>query len=438
MSPHFLLTLFLLLPPFSAYAIENFRPESTPSLPTLLHSTPDTFSHSLQEAVQVTKNSLPDPSDKRKETLYSTKYLPELLILLDHNSENTLEKTLPMAFVSLQIDRAKKIIGNEKFPFFKSIVQDLDLPPSQPFVPLEIYNYTCLRLMALALLKVEEISPILIYKEKFLTHFENLKSLIWMDMTGKSFFEDVSLYLSNQLKTVIPLTDTKSYFYSLLICADASLMQQNKNSPLNFVSAFNLNRSVHILDKFPFIGSQTLVLSMLTNISLIAAPLTDQIGAHGSLEYEGAFGVMHHDREHTRIWETVILKNLRLLLLDKTYLCFFLDIYRLAINSPCEGQKKTIIDFLFIMMHEDSDIATVAFQSPCFQPGISDLLHQLTLCNLPKKQLFNDLCLIISSNPGYENASDDYDNAIERFRRETITLIAEGFQQPISKYSQKM
>lgn len=386
----------------------------------------ETYVTNLDLANQETAATLQNFNLTGKAKLYTTKYLTDLLLVLDHRKNTSSSMSLPKAFVELNIERAKNVIGEDKLKLFNFIIEDLHLEKNDP-IDLITYNYTGLRLMALAALPVEDLEKILENKEAFLKDLGNINFSNFGN--GKAFIRNLDVAISSRLEDVITLEEVDdSYAYGVLVCLGIQELENIQTTAFpNFI--IPLNDSVLILDKYPFMGTQTIVLSMLNGVNLIAAPLTNNIGAHKQSRYDAAFGITSHDLDHDLIWKGEKAK-LDLLNVEPIYLNFLLDIYRIAVNNPSAENKKKVLDIQFVLMHEDSKIAEEAKKfienNPGKQPTYEEMLTHLKECKIPSSKSFEDLGLIVATNAGYEKTTkQNYGSSLGKLRQEVIDIIAE-------------
>ncbi|GAO98653.1 hypothetical protein Cva_01317 [Caedimonas varicaedens] len=311
---------------------------------------------------------------------FMTKYLDEAMMLVKHREQTGSLDTLPEQFVMQQFDRAMAYISAKKKPLLERIL--IDLEQSDPYIfnsmhPKSatdsaeenginciLYNCTVMRMVALACLPDEDINFTIDDLNAPCLNFLKEERIKPTMMMVSSLFN-----LKNQLDLVKPMSMTlqledkrnRNYFYKLLVCLDLADIGTFSEDPYNysFWNLFSPDDSVNILDFRPFIGTQTISYAMLNNLSLLGASLDPQISAHGRSEYKGPFGVWKHDGEHNVSWNTQ-RRKLEETGLYNIVMNVLMDIYDTGLAEKNEKEQKKIFDFLFILMHEDSPMRTIA------------------------------------------------------------------------------
>lgn len=350
---------------------------------------------------------------------FTTRYLDETIMLVDHKSKTGSLETLPRGFVERQIERTRKYAEKAKFSpqkkvFLEDIISDLKLSESQS-VKNPLYHCTAMRLMALSC--VDENKPIM------------TKDVLPTFLGRHKLDAEVFPYALN-LKDYLDSYDEESQkFYSVLIHLNfEELMGYSTDNNYGLSRFFSPKGEVMIIDEKSFVGTQTISYGMLNDIHFLGASLDPEISVHRTLGYLGPWKVMKHDEEHTSIWNRAvgIVKNRGIYPLVMNS---FMDIYETTLNEKELKLQKSLFDFLFILMHEDSPIANFdktfkGKETVSKQDVFAQFADHLPGSNKP--QIFKELGTLIAKN-GYPEAGDvkTYHKAMNAYMVDTVKLLKE-------------
>lgn len=247
---------------------------------------------------------------------------------------------------------------------------------------------------------------------------------------GDAFLRELNFLLQSNLEfqdqgPIAGVVKSQRLFavHGLLASTSAQTLQKMMGSSVDFIKGWNLNEIILIIDSRPFIGTQTILWSMLNGINLAACFLDSAVIVHGQDRYEGAWGVMGHDIDHANIWERVKQEIKKSGDFD-VYMSYLIDSYHKAVVEPHLAISKKILDFLFILVHEDSDLLQQILLNQENSPSRAQFLKIIQSCNLPSTPTFKDLSKIISSNQGYEDTTEEnYSLKLQKLRGEVLGYL---------------
>jgi len=389
-------------------------------------------SERLRQMNMKTKEAYHEYKNKRSFTI---RYLDEAMMLAEHLEKTGNLKTLPIEFVTRQIQRAQVHTPEEKQPLLVYILSDLNLSDKES---IDCVQYNCIvtRILALASLKPEEILPH--GKSNYIDFLKDPcvspKSPLGDDvMILRDYFQRVRSEILNDPD------ENNIYFYNMLCHLNFADLKLFSTSPNNysFLRALSPKKAVSIIDKNPYFGTLTVPYSTFNDFYLLGAALSPEFAPHNYRETKGPLGFWWHDTIHQYEWNLTktCLKEYGLY---KVTRATFLDIFTSALREPNKKERKRTLDFLFIIMHEYFPIQLIIDKLEQIKKPI--ILHQVFAELESLEWAFpyernQGLGSLISSN-GYPGAirddrkakskaalDDEFKKAINQFRKDIFKTL---------------
>lgn len=229
------------------------------------------------------------------------------------------------------------------------------------------------------------------------------------------------------------------YFYNMLCHLNFEDLKcfSGPSSNYSFLRALSPKKGVSIIDKNPYIGTQTFTYTIFNDFYLFGAPLNPEIAAHNYIETKGPLGFWWHDTTHQYSWN-LAKDRLKACSLYETTIATLMDIYMSAVQEPHKKERKKILDFLFVLIHgtESTEYIARKFENKKDRINKHDILSELESFGWPIYYEHNrDLGSLIASN-GYpeaiikdehtktkETLDDEFRAAINKFRRDMFRKL---------------